>query len=61
MGFSIGVRHRVQDMAAAWLANPTQFDLFCLGRLSTSSCRPPNVWEPGPVVFPAQQEALQSS
>lgn len=62
MGFSRGVRHGVQDVAAACLANPTQPNLFCLGCPSHLQLQTPEQpWEPIHMVFPARQEALQSS
>lgn len=60
-GVFIGVRCGAQDVAAAaWLANPTQ--PLVLGLALTSPAAAPQApWDHGRVVFPAQQEALQSS
>lgn len=61
VGFSIGVRCGAQDeAAAAWLANATQ--PLVLGLAFTSPAAAPRApWDHGRVVFPARQEALQSS
>lgn len=58
--FFIGERRGVQEVAAAWLANPTQPLLFGLA-LAHPAADPRAPWEPVRVVFPARQEALESS